>query len=394
MNKEQQLYEVLKEINKYTKRKAEGKCTDVEVRKGEDLIKSIYEIKWETNFKSKRDNSSKQVKHLVNIKQGQIKRYKWKYNQLNSIYFSSLQKYGGEDREKDGIKYRENLNIDEIFSIMLNKICYLWEDSFEFKSEGELVNYLKKRITGQIANEWQNKNELYIKNNFKAESLDEILLQNEYIANLENNTYYKELTMTREYKDSVKKNKKDMENLSYNEMWEDIFKYSENEKLRVIPDNEKDYSNTYLCWTRRFWDGNLDYDKQTLKILSDKDIDLHISRHDEIKFYISQFRNYLTSSQVEKVLKLKMAMEEEGEELVNCNCSSIKNEDGIYTYSDNYFKLNLVAVGKILYPSRKGNCNKDIEQFIESCRSRFTKYLIKNKKEYLIKDIPILENIA
>jgi len=391
MKNEHEFYEVLKEINEYTKRKAEGKVKGKEVRKCEDLIKSLYEIKEFSCKKNIRtgDNEKEGINEeyvIFKTVNGKCLKYYFKNWQLRNIYLSLINSFSSEDVTRTGILYKQNLNESDIFEMVLNKVCYLWQDNFEFKNEGGLVNYLKSRLHGIVVNEFLKNNEMYIKNNMKLYSLENIIEENN--TREENNEMNGGIT----YFEKIDGDNDTNEYTTYNMMFEGEFNYSENEKLRVIPDNEQDYSDVNISWAKRFWDGNLDLDKQTLKILSERDLDLHTTHQEELKFYISQYRNFLTSSQVEKIDKLVMAMETEN--IINYNCSSKKNEDGIYTYNDNYFKFNLVEVGKILHPNRKGNSNKDIEQFITSCRSRLEKYLIKNKKEYLIKDILTLQNIA
>lgn len=391
-----ELFEKLKEINYYTK-KGE-KLTDEENRRCNILIESLYTIRYKNGVKTNFNVSGKNddTLYVTKFKENEILQYNWKYGQLNNLYLGLIYSYCTEDNNGTicrGQLYKQNFNISDVFGIMLEEICFI-KDDFNWEGEGQLVSYLKKKITGRVKNEHNKINEVYIKNNFQLKSLDEIVYKNELFTELleesdmDKTVVLDAVGLKKEYKENCR----DMQYLTYNEMWEFEFNYSENSRLRTIYDNERDYSDVYLCWSRRFWDGNLDHDKQTLNILSDKDIDLHISHHDEIKFYIMQYRKFLLPKQIEKIDILLNAMESEN--IINYNCSSKKNNDNSWEYRDDYYTLDYKTVGKILYPNRKGNCNKDIYQFIKSCRNRLEKYLIKNKKEYLIKDIPSLENIA
>lgn len=325
--REKRLLEVLKEINTM-------ECnTEEDKTKRDDLIAKLFEIKKVSGYRSVRADDSNSDELYKTEYTNDITEYKWKYQQLNKIYNNCVYSYCSVDKKIKGIEYKYNLEINDVFSIMLKELTNLRKFDFGDGDIGEakLVKYISKKINGSCKNEFNKINKLYIENNAKAESYDRILE--------EPTTQERKLFIGDPYN-------------SYNNLFNVEFNYIENSYKRYNKENDE---KVYLCWAKLFWDDE--------KILSDKNLNIIYEKEVINKF--KNWREWATNKQQDKIEKLINAYED-GIELCH--------------FWNGRYVLNKKEVGQVLFPNRKNNSNKDIDNFIKSLKNRFKKYLINNRK--------------
>lgn len=246
----------------------------------------------------------------------------------NKIFFRHAQLSNlldNNEKKYSNVLYRQDLTREEIADIIIEVILNI-RTTFDFsKGEGALVNYLKLKINGKCVDAFIKKNEVFVKNNYTNFSYDD-----------------------------------------FTEEFDDNF----NETSNANVDGKKQRG---LCnWDTYF------FDKEEIE----GEV-IHKTRQQEVMELIKSYE-YLTDNQKEKIKKLINAMENEGYTIVDCNCSSSYVKEGDikkYKWNDDYFSLRYKEIKEILFPSREGNCNKDIIQFLNSVNNRLNKYLIKKGYE-------------
>lgn len=249
----------------------------------------------------------------------------WEKIQVNKICFRHYQlKYILESNEKKycNVLYRQDLTRDDIADIIIETILNI-KDTFNFsKGEGALVNYLKLKVKYRCIDEFNKKNELFVKNNFTNFSFDDI---------------------TEEFDDN----------------------FSENSNAECEGKSQRGLCN---------WDTYFFYNQEVEGEV------IHKTRQQEVNELIKSYE-YLTNNQKEKIKKLIHAMDN-GYTIVDCNCSSYYDKDEkIYKWKDDYFSLRYKEIKEILFSNREDNCNKDIIQFLNSVNNKLNKYLIKKGYE-------------
>ena len=246
----------------------------------------------------------------------------------NKIFFRHAQLSNlldNNEKKYSNVLYRQDLTREEIADIIIEVILNI-KTTFDFsKGEGALVNYLKLKINGKCVDAFIKKNEVFVKNNYTNFSYDD-----------------------------------------FTEEFDDNF----NETSNANVDGKKQRG---LCnWDTYF------FDKEEIE----GEV-IHKTRQQEVMELIKSYE-YLTDNQKEKIKKLINAMENEGYTIVDCNCSSSYVKEGDikkYKWNDDYFSLRYKEIKEILFPSREGNCNKDIIQFLNSVNNRLNKYLAKKGYE-------------
>lgn len=297
------------------------------------MVEGLYTILHIKGYRTVRNDSggNEDIYRIeyVNGKKDFIVKYRWRYKQLRSIYNSCRYKYCSEDIDIKGMIYRQSLNQADVFSIMLEVITNLRK--FKFSSEGQLVSYLKKRISGACQNEFDKINKIYDYNNFKLYSYDHII--EELVERVDMSDKYD----------------------SYTNMIKIEFDYNKNKNVREIDidnDAEEYRKNVYFSWAYSFWDENT--------ILNDKMLNIRDDNYKKRMNKLKEWKEWATDKQKEKV-ELLLKEIEQGEDL--------------FIYSNKGYVLNLKKVGEILYPNRNGNANKDIYNLIDSFKNRFNKYI-------------------
>lgn len=341
MKEKERLFNVIKEIN--TKEiKTEKDKLDYNI-----LVQSLWKELHTSGWRTVRNDSGKD-EEIFRIEwvpgetecdsdEGDVNfiiKYKWNYPQLNTIYHACRVKYCSEDLDLPGRIYRQNLNQCDVVNIMCEIIADLKDFRFnevEEGAEGQLVNYLKKRINGACQDEWNRVNKLYEYNNFKLYSYDHIT---------------EELTETLDMADKYN---------SYKNMFNIEFDYYKNINIREV-DLEKDSQEyrqkIYFNWVYSLWDSET--------ILSEKNLKLGEDNYKKKMNKLKEWRIWATEKQKEKIGIL---------------LNELEQGENLFTYSNKGYVLNLKRVGEILYPDRVGNCNKDIYNFIDSLKNRFNKYI-------------------
>lgn len=306
-----------------------GITTTEDKKEKNDLIKSLltYKSVDKVNFRSQM--------------------YKWNYSQLQKIYTKCVQEYSNEKNNEGNIRVkRKYLEIEEIYDVMIECILDLKEKKFQFRGEGQLMSYLKKRIFGLCSNKLEELNKVWYENNCTIESLEEII-----------------------EKDNEDEDDSELWRIGkydgYEELFNIEFNYNKNKNKRYIKDDDENTYYIYLSWAKLFWDDET--------ILSDKLLEIRHTYIEELMKEFKKWRIWTTSNQREKIEKLIVEIEQDND---------------ILKYTNKGYKLNLKKVGEILFSyKRKSNSNKDIYDFQKSLKTRFKKYLRDTNKSYLLKEL-------
>lgn len=281
-----------------------------------ELIGSLLETRKERNFKTGKEKDLQ---------------YIFTHSQLKSLMAKM-------EREFKKSKYI-SIHTSDIFTVILDTVYTLSDFNFEDSNEVRLMIYLEKKIRGRLINEYKKTNKLFIENQFFYES-SEILERGDG-----------------EEKDGLEGycNRSDWFR-DLDELFDRAFNYQENFNKEF---NWNCDESVYLSWFKFFWDPDYIMNKKLLN--SNRK-----TKYQELMQELTMWRDWTTNKQKEKIEIL---------------LKSIENGENIFKYTkDNRYVLDLKKVGDILYPNRKGNCNKDIYNFIDSIKKRFTKYLANTNK--------------
>lgn len=286
--------------------------------------------------------SSKEIpNHYEDKSENFIVSYVWSDDDLERIYQNLRRLYTSEDIEIKGSKNYYSLHQNDILSIMTEELLNLKLE--KFNNDNQLRSYFKKRVEGECINKWNEINKIYKRNNSMVVSPN----------------YY-----DFSEKESVKNYS------SYEKMFNDKFGYYKNRYIREIDEelSEDERMKVYTCWARDILEGGL---------ISMSTNEMGDIRKTEREFYwecLKKWREWATDNQIKKIETLLhhindgvdiFKYEEEKEEL--------EGNGRTFIYKHKY-TLNKMIVGKLLFPNRKGNSNKDIDDFYNSLKKRFYKY--------------------
>lgn len=292
---------------------------------------TLFEVIKRINVNGKEELTEKLIRekeyHLTD-KQGnkvgtEIKMI-FNYAQLQQIY-----KYNINQFVKNHAKGKIQITEEDIFDIILEVILNM-PRSFKYINEGAMVNYIKLKVDRKIIDLYNKQNRFLTENNAYIESLD-------YIEHMENRYDY--IDATTAYADMMFDN------------------YNNKMARGEVVLNDTDVFVNIDVNTEKNIDSNIYIYDDVLKQIED----FEEQEQDEIIQAMKEYNIYLTNNQLEKFNKLLDAIND-GEPILN--------------EKDEFI---LVAVQKVLFPSRKGNANKDIQQFIDSCNKRFDAYWIRKK---------------
>lgn len=284
--------------------------------------------------------------------------YRWNYPQLQRIYSKNIYNFCSIENINKGKIHRHNLEINDVFSIMLDNIYIkVKKESFIFGEgdigEAKLVTYLKNVIEKRCIDKFNEINKFIIK-----QGKDGLKLCS-YDTLKDNGLETKEMG-----------DKYD----GYNNLFVEEFDYNENyNKIENLDLDE----NRFLSWIKFHWD--------PLTIMTGRNLNIRKTNREEYNEELKAWRDWATKKQCNKLKILIEYME--GIEEVDGILQLKKYEDGNYMelveQKNNGYGLVKKNVGLVLFPNRKNNSNKDIDNLTDRLKNRFTRHLNKIDKSHL-----------